>query len=103
VLDRYSNYELSWSQVQKQVERIKSQASCHSLFIPNANDPSFPPPVNDIRIPGQIRLPQYLLTGPTSTGVGLLSSTDSAYSLGRDKGGWPNGTTHEVKRQKDET
>jgi hypothetical protein len=95
VLEHYSTYQLSQSQVQKRAEIIKMQEQFphQSLFIPSANHP-FPPPVDKICIPGQIGSPKSLLTGPT---VGLLSSTDGAHSSDRAKGGQPNGTTHEAK------
>jgi hypothetical protein len=95
VLDCYSTYKLSQSQVQKWVERIKSQSSCWSLFLPITNN-SLPPPVDDIWIcPEQIGgSTQYFLTGPSH---GHPSSDSGDHSLERAKRGRPIDTTVEAK------
>jgi hypothetical protein len=104
VLDRYSYFELTRSQVQKRFLKIKNQASRRTLFVPNTDVPAFP--VDEILIPS-ISTPPSLLTGPSSglglsTSTGTTTGTDSgALSSGRAKGGRPHGSTDEVKRLKD--
>jgi hypothetical protein len=101
VLDRYSTYELSRSQVQKRVERIKVQASRWSLFLPIATTNPLPPPVAEIRINSELigGSPNSVLTSP-SKGRSSSDSGGGRSSLDRAKGGRPIGSTQEAKQQK---
>jgi hypothetical protein len=96
ILHRYSDCNITRSQIQKRFQKLKRQdqqeldgGPRRSLFVPSEQTPASLPPVDEIRT-------------STGTGTSPQSTLTGSSTSTRAKGGRPKGTTNEARLEKEE-